>query len=74
LARLEGIKIEQELEKLRAEKEGLLKLLGSDPLLRRLVIREIKADAAKHGDARRTLIWRRRWLRARKSLPSPTSR
>ena len=56
LARLEGIKIEQELEKLRAEKEELLKLLESDNLMRRLVIREIKADATKHGDARRTLI------------------
>jgi topoisomerase-4 subunit A len=56
LARLEGIKIEQELEKLRAEKEELIKLLDSDTLLRRLVIREIKADASKHGDDRRTLI------------------
>ena len=56
LARLEGIKIEQELEKLRGEREELIKLLESDSLLRRLVIREIKADAAKHGDARRTLI------------------
>ena len=56
LARLAGIKIEQELEKLRGEREELLKLLESDSLLRRLVIREIKADAAKHGDERRTLI------------------
>ncbi len=56
LARLEGIKIEQELEKLGGEKDELEKLLGSDTLLRRLVIREIKADATKHGDARRTLI------------------
>jgi len=56
LARLEGIKIEQELEKLRAEKAELEKLLGSDTLMRRLVVKEIKADAAKHGDARRTLI------------------
>ena len=56
LARLEGIKIEQELEKLRAEKDELIKLLDSDSLMRRLVIREIKADAAKHGDERRTLI------------------
>jgi topoisomerase-4 subunit A len=45
LARLEGIKIEQELEKLRAEKESLEKLLGSDTLMRRLVVKEIKADA-----------------------------
>jgi topoisomerase-4 subunit A len=56
LARLEGIRIEQELAKLRSEREGLLKLLGSDLLLRRQVIREIKADAEKHGDARRTII------------------
>jgi topoisomerase-4 subunit A len=56
LARLEGIKIEQELEKLRGEKDELIKLLESDTLLRRLVIKEIKADAAKHGDDRRTLI------------------
>lgn len=56
LARLEGIKIEQELEKLRAEKDDLEKLLASDTLMRKLVVKEIKADAAKHGDARRTVI------------------
>jgi topoisomerase-4 subunit A len=56
LARLEGIKIEQELAKLRTEKEALEKLLGSDSLMRRRVISEIKADAEKHGDARRTVI------------------
>jgi topoisomerase-4 subunit A len=56
LARLEGIKIEQELEKLREEKDALLKLLGSDARMRSRVISEIKADAQKHGDARRTLI------------------
>ncbi|MDR1936108.1 MAG: DNA topoisomerase IV subunit A [Candidatus Accumulibacter sp.] len=56
LARLEGIRIEQELEKLRQEKDELEKLLASDTLLRRLVIKEIKADAARHGDARRTLV------------------
>ena len=56
LARLEGIRIEQELERLRSEREGLLKLLGSDALLRRQVVREIRADAEKYGDARRTVI------------------
>ena len=56
LARLEGVKIEQELAKLREEKEALLKLLDSDTLLRKLVVREIKADAVKFGDERRTLI------------------
>jgi topoisomerase-4 subunit A len=56
LARLEGIRIEQELEKLRREENELEKLLASDALMRRLVIKEIRADAARHGDARRTLI------------------
>ena len=56
LARLEGIKIEQELAKLREEKEGLEKLLGSEALLRKQVIKEIQADAEKYGDARRTVI------------------
>ena len=56
LARLEGIKIEQELARLREEKAELETLLASDSLLRKLVIREIRADAAKYGDERRTLI------------------
>ncbi|MDR0578377.1 MAG: DNA topoisomerase IV subunit A [Candidatus Accumulibacter sp.] len=56
LARLEGIRIEQELEKLRQEAAELEKLLASQTLLRRLVVKEIQADAARHGDARRTLI------------------
>ncbi|MDP2431331.1 MAG: DNA topoisomerase IV subunit A [Pseudomonadota bacterium] len=56
LARLEGIKIERELGELRTEKEGLLKLLGDEGELKRLVISEIRADAKKYGDERRTLI------------------
>jgi topoisomerase-4 subunit A len=56
LARLEGFRIEQELEKLRQNEDELEKLLSSDALMRRCVIREIRADAARHGDARRTLI------------------
>lgn len=56
LARLEGIKIEQELEKLNSEKQDLEKLLASETLLRKQVIKEIQADAAKHGDKRRTVI------------------
>ncbi|MDR3221984.1 MAG: DNA topoisomerase IV subunit A, partial [Candidatus Accumulibacter sp.] len=56
LAKLEGIRIAQELEKLRQEMDELEKLLTSDAQMRRLVIKEIKADAARHGDARRTLI------------------
>ena len=56
LARLEGIKIGEELAKLREEAEGLNHLLSSDEALRKAVASEIKADAKKYGDERRTLI------------------
>jgi len=56
LARLEAIRIEQELAALRIEREQLATLLGSEQALRRQVIREIEADAKQYGDARRTLI------------------
>ncbi len=56
LARLEGIKIEQELAELRKDAAGLQKLLGSDGALRRQVGKEFDDDGKKHGDPRRTLI------------------
>ncbi len=58
LARLEGIRIEQELAELRKEDTALGKLLGSDAALRRQVSKEIEEDARKYGekDRRRTLI------------------
>ncbi|MDG1445189.1 MAG: DNA topoisomerase IV subunit A, partial [Methylophilaceae bacterium] len=56
LARLEGIKIEKELEKLRDEAEGLAGILGSNTKLKNLTAREIKQDSEKYGDDRRTLI------------------
>jgi len=56
LARLEGIKIEQELSNLRKEQEQLEGLLKSERLMRRAVIREIEADAKTFGDDRRTLV------------------
>jgi len=56
LARLEAIKIEQELKELREEQGKLEDILGSPAVLKRTVIREIEADAKAHGDARRTLI------------------
>ncbi len=56
LARLEAIKIEQELAQLASEKADLEALLASENLLKRQVIKEIGADAKTHGDARRTLI------------------
>ncbi len=56
LARLEAIKIEEELKKLAAEKSELEALLGDDKVLRKAVIKEIETDAKQYGDARRTLI------------------
>ncbi len=56
LARLEAIKIEQEIDKLQGEQAELQTLLGDDKALTRRVIKEIEADAKQFGDARRTLI------------------
>ena len=56
LARLEAIKVEQELKALRSERENLQDLLDSPASMKRLVIREIEADGKQFGDARRTLI------------------
>lgn len=56
LARLEGIKIGEELAKLREEAAGLNHLLSSEEALRACVASEIEADAKKYGDDRRTLI------------------
>jgi topoisomerase IV subunit A len=60
LARLEAIKIEQELSELREEQKKLEEILGSPAALRRLMIKEIEQDAKTFGDPakdpRRTLI------------------
>jgi len=56
LARLEGLRIEQELAELRKDEIALGRLLGSEAALRRQVGKEIEEDARKYGDARRTLI------------------
>ena len=56
LARLEAIRIEQELQALREEQGRLEDVLGNPASLRRLMVREIEADAKTFGDARRTLI------------------
>jgi len=56
LARLEAIKIEQELKELREEQKKLEEILGSPAALRKLMVKEIEADAKIFGDARRTLI------------------
>ena len=56
LARLEAIKIEQELKSLREEQSKLEEILGSPAALKRTLIKEIEADAKAHGDDRRTLV------------------
>ena len=56
LARLEGIKIEQELSELRVEQGKLEEIINNPAALRRLMIKEIEADAKTFADARRTLI------------------
>lgn len=56
LARLEAIRIEQELSQLRADQLKLEDILGNPASLKRTLIREIEADAKLHGDDRRTLI------------------
>jgi topoisomerase-4 subunit A len=56
LARLEAIKIEQELSGLHDEQKKLEEILGSPAALRRLMVREIEADAKQFADPRRTLV------------------
>ncbi|MDY0746168.1 DNA topoisomerase IV subunit A [Paucibacter sp. R3-3] len=56
LARLEAIKIEQELAKLREEQAKLADILANPGVLKRTVVKEIEADAKQYGDERRTLI------------------
>jgi len=56
LARLEGIKIEQELKELKSERDDLEGLLQSDTVLRKRIIKEIESDIKDFGDDRRTLI------------------
>ena len=60
LARLEAIKIEQELKELRIEQGKFEDILGNPGSLKRTVIKEIEADMKQFGsvdkDPRRTLI------------------
>ncbi|MGZ8303421.1 MAG: DNA topoisomerase IV subunit A [Telluria sp.] len=56
LARLETIKIQQELAELRKEKGTLQDILDNPATMKRVIIKEIEADAKQYGDTRRTLI------------------
>ena len=56
LARLEGLRIEDELKALKAERKGLKRVLDEPHVLSALVVAEIEAAAKQYGDRRRTLI------------------
>lgn len=56
LARLEAIRIEQELKSLRDEATHLEALIHDEQQLRKQVVKEIESDARQFGDPRRTLL------------------
>jgi len=56
LARLAGIELEKELAEKRERANFLMGLLDDEGQLRSLVAEEIRADAKKFGDERRTLL------------------
>ncbi|MCQ4322251.1 DNA topoisomerase IV subunit A [Stutzerimonas stutzeri] len=64
LARLEEMKIRGEQDDLAREREKLLALLGSEAKLKKLVRKELIADAETYGDERRSPIVARAEARA----------
>ncbi|HTD12150.1 MAG TPA: DNA topoisomerase IV subunit A [Steroidobacteraceae bacterium] len=56
LAKLEELKIKEEQKSLAAERQELEALLKSKAKLKKLIATEIRADADKYGDERRTRI------------------
>ena len=56
LARLEAIKVQQELAELRKERVTLQDLLDNPASMKKLLQKEIEADAKQYGDKRRTLM------------------
>lgn len=52
LNKLEGLKLEKEMDELKAEIARLGKLLASEKLLRKLIVKELQQDVAQYGDAR----------------------
>jgi topoisomerase IV subunit A len=56
LTKLDGVKLNDERKSLEAERKDLKSILGNDKELKKLVVRELEADAKLYGDERRTLI------------------
>ncbi len=68
LAKLEEIKIKTERQELGKEKIGIEKTLASKQRLKTLLKNELREDAQKYGDERRTLIVEREEARAIKAV------
>ena len=64
LAKLEEIQIRAEMDELSIERDKLVSLLGSDRRLNTLIKKEIKADADKYGDERRSPLIERNEAKA----------
>ncbi|KZY66516.1 DNA topoisomerase IV subunit A, partial [Oleiphilus sp. HI0065] len=64
LARLEEMKIKAEQEELEKERQYLLKVLGSKAQMKKLIKKELLADAEKYGDERRSPIVARKEAKA----------
>jgi topoisomerase-4 subunit A len=64
LAKLEEVKIKNEKQNLEKERDGIEKTLASSRRLKMLVTNELKEDAQKFGDERRTRIVERREAQA----------
>ena len=64
LARLEELKLKKEKSELEAEKREIEEVLSSEARLKRLLKKELRADAEKFGDPRRTRIVERKEAQA----------
>jgi topoisomerase-4 subunit A len=64
LARLEELKLKKEKAEFEAEKQDIEEVLSSEAKLKRLLKQELKADAKKFGDPRRTRIVERKEAQA----------
>ncbi|HEX5277762.1 MAG TPA: DNA topoisomerase IV subunit A [Fluviicoccus sp.] len=59
LAKLEEIEIRREQDELEKERQSLEAILGSEEAMSDLLVSEIEADMAKHGDERRSPLMER---------------
>ncbi|MEK7990656.1 MAG: DNA topoisomerase IV subunit A [Thiotrichaceae bacterium] len=64
LAKLEQVQIQAETDKLSTEREGLQTTLSAEANLKKLVIKEIKADVKKYGDERKSPLVEREQAQA----------